>query len=162
MASHGDKENLNTFTLLNKDYDRVIAHNIQKNSFDEGKKIAGKSSINYKHANISALEIMKKHGKKEHFYQFTPAMMQAIPRKMVQALISQGRNLSPAKLIPALVLYDQGESDPQASETVRYLEYCVQELQCKDQAIHNYLLALYARLNPEKLMQYLAIQGRQL
>lgn len=102
---------------------------------------------------------MKKHGKKEHFYQFTPAMMQAIPRKMVQALISQGRNLSPAKLIPALVLYDQGESDPQASETVRYLEYCVQELQCKDQAIHNYLLALYARLNPEKLMQYLAIQG---
>lgn len=103
---------------------------------------------------------MKKHGKKEHFYQFTPALMQAIPRKMVAALISQGRNLSPAKLIPALVLYDQGESDPQASETVRYLEFCVQDLQCKDQAIHNYLLALYARLNPEKLMQYLAIQGK--
>lgn len=115
----------------------------------------------YFYVKISALEIMKKHGKKEHFYQFTPAMMQAIPRKMVQALIGQGRNLSPAKLIPALVLYDQGDSDPQASETVRYLEYCVQDLQCKDQAIHNYLLALYARLNPEKLMQYLAIQGSE-
>jgi len=102
---------------------------------------------------------MKKHGKKEHFYQYAPALMQAIPKKMVQALIGQGRNLSPAKLIPALVLYDQGDSDVQASEAVRYLEYCVQELQCKDQAIHNYLLALYARLNPEKLMQYLAIQG---
>lgn len=44
MASHGDKENLNTFTLLNKDYDRVIAHNIQKNSFDEGTKNLNTSS----------------------------------------------------------------------------------------------------------------------
>jgi hypothetical protein len=37
MASHGDKDNLNSFTLLNKDYERVIAHHIQKNNQLEGK-----------------------------------------------------------------------------------------------------------------------------
>lgn len=46
-----------------------------------------------------------------------------------------------------------------AGEAVRYLEFCVHKLGCQDQAIHNYLLALYARLNPDKLMQYLASQG---
>lgn len=38
MASHGDKDNLNSFTLLNKDYERVIAHHIQKNNHLEGQQ----------------------------------------------------------------------------------------------------------------------------
>ncbi|XP_065343009.1 vacuolar protein sorting-associated protein 18 homolog [Cloeon dipterum] len=144
MASHGDKDNLDKFTLLNKDYERVIAQNIQKNCFDE------------------ALNVLREHGRKDSFYQFAPALMQAIPKRMVQALIGQGRSLSPAKLIPALVLCDKGSSDLQAWETIRYLKHCVEDLQCKDQAIHNYLLALYARLDPGKLMDYLSRQGTEI
>jgi len=47
----------------------------------------------------------------------------------------------------------------QAGEAIRYLEFCVGSLGCQQQAIHNYLLSLYARLKPQSLMDYLAIQG---
>ena len=47
----------------------------------------------------------------------------------------------------------------QDHEAIRYLEFCVQVLGVKDQAIHNYLVALYAQLQPEQLLKYLNIQG---
>jgi len=47
----------------------------------------------------------------------------------------------------------------QGNEAIKYLEFCIQNLDNKDQAIHNYLLSLYARLNPEMLMTYLQMQG---
>lgn len=62
---------------------------------------------------IAALDILKKQGRKELFYQFAPALMQAVPKQTVQAMIDQGRGLAPSRLIPALVMCDQGESDIQ-------------------------------------------------
>ncbi|XP_067005382.2 vacuolar protein sorting-associated protein 18 homolog isoform X2 [Anabrus simplex] len=138
MASHGDKRNLINLTIMNKDFEKVIRQHIHKNDY------------------LEALDILKKHGRKELFYQFSPTLMQAIPKQTVQALIAQGRNLNPAKLLPALVTCD----DDQAGETIRYLEFCVKNLGCRQQAIHNYLLSLYARLRPDDLMQYLAMQGQ--
>jgi len=41
---------------------------------------------------------------------------------------------------------------------IRYLEYCTYELKNRDQAIHNYLLSLYAKLKPSKLMVYFELQ----
>lgn len=49
---------------------------------------------------------------------------------------------------------------PQDNGAIRYLEFCVQSLGIKDPAIHNYLLALYAKLQPEQLMKYLYLQGQ--
>ncbi|KAF4519225.1 hypothetical protein B566_EDAN015331 [Ephemera danica] len=144
MSSHGDKENLTKFTLMNQDYERVIGHHIQKNN------------------HLEALVILKQQGRKELFYQFAPSLMQAVPRQTVQALIEQGRCLAPSRLIPALIMSDQGENDAQASEVIRYLEFCIHKLGCQDQAIHNYILALYARLNPDKLMEYLSSQGNDI
>ncbi len=48
----------------------------------------------------------------------------------------------------------------QGNEAIRYLEFAVQMLDNKDQAIHNYLLSLYAKLKPEELMKYLNFQGQ--
>ena len=48
----------------------------------------------------------------------------------------------------------------QSNEAIRYLEFCVQCLSCEDQAIHNYLLSLYAKLQPDQLMKYLHFQGQ--
>ena len=48
----------------------------------------------------------------------------------------------------------------QGNEAIRYLEFCTQILDVKDTAIHNYLLALYARLQPDKLLSYLTVQGQ--
>ena len=47
----------------------------------------------------------------------------------------------------------------QCLETIRYLEYCAFKLAQNDPVIHNYLLALYAQTQPEKLMTYLSIKG---
>nr|CAD7458172.1 unnamed protein product [Timema tahoe] len=138
MASHGDKHNLIRLTIMNKDFERVIRHHINKNNY------------------LEALDVLKGQNKKELFYQFTPALVQAIPKQTIQALIAQGRTLSPNKLLPALVTCD----DDQAGEVIRYLEFCIHSLGCQQQAIHNYLLSLYAKLKPDKLMQYLTMQGQ--
>ncbi|PSN40464.1 Vacuolar protein sorting-associated protein 18 [Blattella germanica] len=138
MASHGDKHNLIRLTIMNKDFERVIRHLIHKNNY------------------VEALNVLKSQNRKELFYQFAPGLMQAVPKQTVSALISQGRGLSPAKLLPALVALD----DDHAAEAIQYLEFCVNELGCQQQAIHNYLLSLYARLKPDSLMEYLNVQGQ--
>ena len=43
---------------------------------------------------------------------------------------------------------------------IKYLEFCVNDLHNRDQAIHNYLLSLYAKLQPRKLMGYLEDQDK--
>lgn len=46
-----------------------------------------------------------------------------------------------------------------ASSVHRYLEFCVNERHCDDESIHNYLIALYARLgDSKKLEDYLLAQ----
>jgi hypothetical protein len=57
----------------------------------------------------AALDVLKSQNQKELFYQFAPALMQFVPKQMVSALISQGRGLSPAKLLPALVNVDDDQ-----------------------------------------------------
>lgn len=47
----------------------------------------------------------------------------------------------------------------QANETIRYLEFCVSSMNVQEQAIHNYLLSLYAQHKPDRLMRYLAMEG---
>lgn len=142
IASHGDKHNLIRFTIANKDYERVIRHHINKGDFHK------------------ALEVLRNQNQKELYYTFAPVLIQAIPKLTVQALIEQGHSLDPAKLLPALVSYQT--EDGQANEVIRYLEYCVSSLNCQEQAVHNYLLSLYAQHKPpEKLMRYLAVQGQE-
>ena len=48
----------------------------------------------------------------------------------------------------------------QTNDAIRYLEFAIQMLDNRDQAIHNYLLSLYAKLQPDQLMKYLNFQGQ--
>ncbi|KAG8181524.1 hypothetical protein JTE90_014254 [Oedothorax gibbosus] len=141
MSSHGDEFNLINFTNLMKDFEKVIQYNLQHKNY------------------IAALKVLTEHSRPELFYQFSPALMQTNPKETVDAWISQDRKLNPALLIPALVHYDNKQDPRQSNEAIRYLEYCVDKMGVQDQAIHNYLLTLYARLNEkEKLMAYLQTQ----
>lgn len=140
MASHGDKENLIKLTVINKDFENVVRQNIYMKAYTE------------------ALNVLKTQGKRELFYQFTPILIQEIPRQTVTALIEQGKSLSPARLLPALI-----SCDPDAAhvkEMIRYLEFCVLKLGCTEPAIHNYLLSLYTGHDPAALMAFLASQGQ--
>lgn len=85
--------------------------------------------------------------------------MQEIPKYTVKALIDQGSNLIPVKLLPALVSCD-GEFH--SKEIIKYLEFCVEKLKVGEKAIHNLLVSLYAKHSSNQLMDYLSKQGQDI
>lgn len=142
MSSHGDKQNLIKLTLLNEDYENVIAQNIYQKSY------------------LEALETMQRLRKSDLFYQFSPVLMSEIPKQTVNALIAQGPKLSPSKLLPAFLSCPNDEAH--AEEITRYLEFMMQNFNVHDRAIHNYLLTLYADHDTPALMRYLNRQGQDI
>ncbi|PIK43476.1 putative vacuolar protein sorting-associated protein 18-like [Apostichopus japonicus] len=141
IASHGDVTDMVFFAMLMKDYERVISHHIQGEDYQ------------------AALEVLKKTSKKELFYKFSPVLMQHIPKELVTAWIIQDHSLDPKKLIPALVQYKHNDTTGQTHEGIRYLEFCVTKLKKEEQAIHNYLVSLYAQHAENQLMKYLLLEG---
>ncbi|CAK1547432.1 unnamed protein product [Leptosia nina] len=140
MSSYGDKQNLIKLTVINEDYENVVAQHIYKKSYQE------------------ALDMLQSLKKPDLFYQFAPVLMEETPKNTVNALISQGAKLSPSKLLPAFL---SCENDAiHASEITRYLEFMMQNFNVKDKAIHNYLLTLYVETDKEALLRYLARQGQ--
>ncbi|CAN7941898.1 unnamed protein product [Ixodes hexagonus] len=152
ISKHGEENILIDFANIMKgdvgiilaDFERVIQYHLQNKNF------------------MPALEVLMKQNDVELVYQFSPTLMQCIPKKTVDMWMSwnaRERRLDPARLIPALVQNDNTRDKTQGYEAIRYLEFCVNKLGNHDEAIHNYLLALYARLEPEKLMKYLHVEG---
>ncbi|KAK2189905.1 hypothetical protein NP493_94g03000 [Ridgeia piscesae] len=142
IASHGDVEDMVFFAELMRDFERVITHHLQQDDYP------------------SALQVLSKQDNTELFYKFSPLLMQNIPKETVDVWIAKRGKLESRKLIPALVQYDHLKYRAQGNEAIRYLEFCVQALGVREQAIHNYLLSLYAKLQPDKLMKYLNFQGQ--
>lgn len=141
LASHGNVEDMVFFSVIMQDYERVISHYCQHDDYE------------------AALEVLSKHRDEKLFYKFSPVLMQHIPKKVVDAWIQMGKKLDSKNLIPALVNYSQIGSTEQINETVRYMEFCVYELAVTEEAIHNYLLSLYAKYKPESLLLYLEQTG---
>ncbi|KAA0708592.1 Vacuolar protein sorting-associated protein 18 -like protein [Triplophysa tibetana] len=141
LASHGDVENMVYFSVIMQDYERVISHYCQHDDYS------------------AALEVLSKHCDDRLFYKFSPVLMQHIPKMVVDAWIKMGQRLDPKNLIPALVNYSQMGSMQQINETIRYMEFCVYQMDVQDEAIHNYLLSLYAKHKPDALLWYLEQAG---
>lgn len=141
LASHGDTEHMVHFAVIMQDYERVIAHYCQHDNYDE------------------ALNVLSRIGDEMLFYKFSPVLIQHIPKKVVDAWILMGKKLDARNLIPALVNYSQSGSTQQISEAIRYMEFCVYQLKETQQAIHNYLLSLYALCRPDSLLSYLEQAG---
>ncbi|KAG5878017.1 hypothetical protein JTB14_025471 [Gonioctena quinquepunctata] len=120
---------------------KLIRQHIFKNNFHE------------------ALAVLKSQNNKELYYQFSPVLIQEVPKHMVKVIIEQGRKLSPLKLLPALVTCN---GELHALEVMKYLEFCIDKLRNTDKAIHNFLLSLYAKHSSEKLMNYLREQGQEI
>lgn len=142
MASHGDKDNLIRLSIMHCNYEEVIRQHLYKNN------------------HLEALEVLKSQNNKELFYQFAGILLQELPRPAVTALISQGSMLQPSKLLPALVSCNSDEKH--AKEVIRYLEFCVYKQSCQEQAIHNFLLSLYARYKQDEVMRYISSQGQDI
>lgn len=141
LASHGNVDDMVYFSVVMQDYERVISHHCQHDNYS------------------AALDVLAKHCDEKLFYKFSPVLMQHIPKKVVNAWIQMGKKLDPKKLIPALMNYSQMGSTQQIGETIRYMEFCVYELNVTEEAIHNYLLSLYAKYKPDSLLWYLEQAG---
>ena len=142
MASHGDKDNLIRLTIMHCNYEEVIRQHLYKNNY------------------LEALDLLKSQNNKDLFYQFSGIILQELPRPAVTAMISQGSLLKPSKLLPALVSCNSDEKH--AKEIIRYLEFCVYKQSCQEQAIHNFLLSLYARYKKDEVMRYISSQGQDI
>lgn len=130
------------YCTLIRDYERVISYWVTESKFDK------------------ALDILNTYCKKkdyeQHFYKFAPVLMQHLPKETVDTL-SKKKFLDPAKLIPALMRYMTVHNPKtlEENQVVRYLQVVCQT--SNDPAIHNLLVALYAKQhdNPEALINFL-------
>ncbi|XP_038597125.1 vacuolar protein sorting-associated protein 18 homolog [Tachyglossus aculeatus] len=142
LASHGDTEHMVFFAVVTQDYGRVVAHHCQHEAYGE------------------ALAVLARHRDPQLFYKFSPVLIRHTPRQLVDAWIAQGPRLDARRLLPALVNSAGPAGEAQSvGQAIRYLEFCVRELGETDQAIHNYLLSLYARGRPDALLGYLVQAG---
>ncbi|XP_041978717.1 vacuolar protein sorting-associated protein 18 homolog isoform X2 [Aricia agestis] len=141
MSSHGDKQNLIKLTVINEDYENVVAQNIYTKSYGE------------------ALNMLQSLKKPELFYEFAPSLMAEVPQQTVNTLMSQGALLTPVKLLPAFLACENDEKH--VTEIIRYLEFMLQNFNVREKAIHNYLLTLYVDHDPQLLMRYLTRQQSQ-
>lgn len=144
LNSYGDTENLIKLAIVLKDHEKIVWHYLE-----EGKV-------------HTALNIIKDNP--ESFVQkslicsFMPKFISLEPKDTIDVLKKLGRNLEPIAVLPSLIF--PYHNDVQAIEVIRYLEYCIHSLHSHEQPIHNYLITLYAKYKPEKVMQYLATQGQ--
>jgi len=142
LSSHGDTENLIFFSMLMQDYPRVIRHHIQQDDY------------------TAALEVLKKQ-KEDYRYlfeQFSPSLILQIPKQLID--LWKQRDLDAKKLIPALVTQTQHNNKDSIKYAIAYLEHCINNLKNQDQAIHNYLISLYCKMDEERpLLTYLNRQG---
>lgn len=101
-----------------------------------------------------------------------PRLMELDPAGAVDLWMEAGGKLEPRELLPALARLAGDEMAGVASadgadgfeagraEAVRYLEYAVLRLRCRDDVVHTLLLTMYVRLGDEaRLMRYLTTPG---
>ncbi|KAH8273508.1 hypothetical protein KR018_008628, partial [Drosophila ironensis] len=139
IAEHADPHNMAQFAIAIGDYDEVVGQQIKAENYTQ------------------ALQTLSRQRDAELFYKYAPELMEKAAQATVDALIAQGPRLQVEKLVPALIVY---ESEEQRKQTKRYLEFAVYSLNSTNDAIHNFLLHLYAQNEPKSLMKYLEIQGR--
>lgn len=141
IESHGRYKEMVHYATLMEDYERVI------NAFINGG--------DYR----NALVWLQKQSNEELFYRFSPVLMHHAPQHTVNVWMKAASMLKPRKLIPALMRYEPANNPENESEdqAIRYLEFCVRSLKNRDEAIHNYLLSLYAQSgDEEKLLTFLS------
>ncbi|KAF6200772.1 hypothetical protein GE061_005217 [Apolygus lucorum] len=138
MSSHGDQTNLIKLAQNARDYDKVILNFIQKGE------------------RAQAIDVLSKQPNVELWYTYLPTLLQYDPKLTLMALRHAGRYINPATVLPSLVAAYVPNN---AEEIIKFLEYCTNDLNCQEQAVHNFLLYLLAQHRPDRLITYLTAQG---
>ncbi|KRF82685.1 vacuolar protein sorting-associated protein 18 homolog isoform X2 [Drosophila virilis] len=139
IAEHADPHNLTQFAISIDDYEEVIGQQLKADRHPE------------------ALQTLCKQRDLTLYYKYAPQLMERLPKQTIDALMAQGAKLEIEKVVPTLIIIDTQE---QREQVIRYLEFAVYKLNTSNDAIHNFLLHLYAQYDRKQLMKYLEIQGR--
>ncbi|PNP47157.1 hypothetical protein THARTR1_10662 [Trichoderma harzianum] len=145
ISSHGREEELLYFANAINDYNYVLSYWVQRERWTE------------------ALNVLKKQTDAEVFYRYSTVLMSHVAQDTVDILMRHS-DLSPRRLIPALLEYHRGFSGEATAQNqaIRYLNYVVYQLNSTDAAVHNTLVSIYAS-HPSKdesgLLSYLQAQG---
>lgn len=138
ISKHADAYNLSQLAISNKDYESVINQHL--------------NSKNY----AAALVALSAQKDPELYYKYCPILMEELPHETTELLKKEGRKLRIERLIPTLIAID---SPKHIEEIMKYLEFAIYKLGESNQAVHNFLLRIYAEHHPDKLIAYLENEG---
>ncbi|KAL3688498.1 hypothetical protein R1sor_014807 [Riccia sorocarpa] len=134
LGSYGRVDELVYFAGLKEQYETLLHHYIQQGDAKKALAVLRKPNVS-----------------PELQYKFGPALIMLDPHATVESWMTAS-NLSPRRLIPALMRYASEPRKDEANAAIRYLEFCVQAQQNEDSAIHNLLLSLYAKQEDESAL----------
>ncbi|XP_006659889.1 vacuolar sorting protein 18 [Oryza brachyantha] len=140
LESYGRVDELVYFAGLKEQYEIVVHHYIQQG---EARK---------------ALEVLQRHNVLvELVYKFAPDLIMLDAYETVESWMMARNKLNPGKLIPAMMRYvSEPHAKNETHEVIKYLEFCVKDLNNEDPGVHNLLLSLYAKKEDEsQLLQFL-------
>ncbi|KAL6843083.1 hypothetical protein ACP4OV_026796 [Aristida adscensionis] len=140
LESYGRVDELVYFAGLKEQYEIVVHHYIQQG---EARK---------------ALEVLQRPNVPvDLVYKFAPDLIMLDAYETVESWMMVRNKLNPGKLIPAMMRYvSEPHAKNETHEVIKYLEFCVKELDNEDPGVHNLLLSLYAKKEDEsQLLQFL-------
>ncbi|KAF7067585.1 hypothetical protein CFC21_073456 [Triticum aestivum] len=140
LESYGRVDELVYFAGLKGQYEIVVHHYIQQG---EARK---------------ALEVLQRHNVPEDLvYKFAPDLIMLDAYETVESWMMARNKLNPGKLIPAMMRYvSEPHAKNETHEVIKYLEFCVKDLNNEDPGVHNLLLSLYSKKEDEsQLLQFL-------
>ncbi|RCV29816.1 hypothetical protein SETIT_6G043600v2 [Setaria italica] len=140
LESYGRVDELVYFAGLKEQYEIVVHHYIQQG---EARK---------------ALEVLQRRNVPvDLVYKFAPDLIMLDAYETVESWMMARNKLNPGKLIPAMMRYvSEPHAKNETHEVIKYLEFCVKDLNNEDPGVHNLLLSLYAKKEDEsQLLQFL-------
>ena len=144
ISSHGREQELLAYATAIDDSNFVISYWIQRERWEE------------------SLDVLKRQKEPEMFYRYSSVLMTHAATELVDILMRHP-DLDPRKFIPALLSYKVDDKVPLAkNQAARYLNYCINQLQSTDPAVHNTLISIYAShpsASETALMSYLSTQS---
>ena len=141
ISSYGRTNEMLFYAKLIDDMEWVLDHYITYEKYTECvQTLANQDPVKYE----------------DLYYKFAPVLLQNIPEETVNMLIN-ARKLQPSRFLPALMRYDTARkaklitdhNNNDSNQAIRYLEYCIFRLRNTDQAMHNFLVSLYAEQESE-------------
>ena len=93
LGSHGDQRSLLYLAQSLHDLERVLEYNLRNKKYSE------------------VVSLLSQSGDTELLYSYLPELIQPCPQLSVETLIRAGRTVSPARVLPAmLVCQEDGEA----------------------------------------------------